>query len=142
MLVVGAAWLVRDDSNPDAAVLVGAGLAIGVEGYRFLVDEMRREREREETSAHWHRQGLDETRRLLYMSLSVSGSTYVGSVDLAVSIANSLAHHSKRLTTTEAERLPTAVVTGGVVSDMTVTDRIREQVQLITAELGDPAPFD
>jgi hypothetical protein len=52
VLVVGTAWLVLDDSNPVAAVLVGAGLAIGVEGYRFRVDEMRREREREETSAH------------------------------------------------------------------------------------------
>jgi hypothetical protein len=76
------------------------------------------------------------------MALSVSGSTYVGSADLAGSIANSLAHHSKRLTTKEAEALATAIATGGVVSDTTVTDRIREQIQSITAELGDPAPSD
>jgi hypothetical protein len=140
VLVIGTVWLVSDNSNPAAGVLVGAGLAIGVEGYRYLLDEARQDRERSEIADDANRKGLDETRRLLYMALSVSGSTYLGSAELGGSIANSLAHHSKRLTTEEAERLATQIATGGVVSDETVTNRIREQIQSITSELGDHPP--
>jgi hypothetical protein len=139
VLVIGTTWLVFDDASPAAGVFVGAGLAIGVEGYRYVMDETRRERERIATAQHYERQDLEETRRLLYMALAVSDSTYVGSAELAGSIANSLAHHSKRLTEQDAERLARAIATAAVVSDTKVTDQIRAEIEAITAKLGDQA---
>lgn len=126
-LVAGMIVLGADGDGSVGGVLVGAGLVATVDGMRAV----RAGREK-------RRHDLDETRRLLYMALSVSHlGNYMGSPDAAGSVANALAHHSKRLTMEEAEKLAVQIATGKVVDDTTVTDRMRAEIRSITDELKD-----
>jgi hypothetical protein len=124
-----AAIFVAAHTNGDRTiigVLIGSGIVLWSDGWSDAVAHRPKAR-----------QDLDETRRTLYMALSVAGGSYQGSADLAGTVANALAHHSKKLSTEQAESLATRIVSASSADDQQMAE-IRSLIAEITKQLGDP----
>jgi hypothetical protein len=87
-----------------------------------------------QTERERSREDLDETRRLLYMLLAAKQG--VVSVDLAGTLANALAHHSKLVTIDEATKL-SGWLTSGAPMPPEIEDLIYRLLGQIIAKLGD-----
>ena len=139
LLLLGIHYLDETGSRTVGAVLLGAGIAVAVEGYRSVLDEARRIRERKDAAEARRRQDLDETRRLLYMAISLQEGNYIGSPEIAGTVANALAHHSRKLSRKDAEALARGIATGQT-PNLAYVDLAQKIIDGITVELGDAAP--
>ncbi len=128
-LVGGTIVLAADGNASVGGVLVGAGLVACIDGLR----EWRDDRAKVERD-------LDETRRLLYAALAATDGQHAASPELAGTVVNALAHHSKLMSQVEARDYAAHIAAGDAATPHGLTDLTRNLIAVISQKLGDARP--
>jgi hypothetical protein len=124
------------DASSAGYVFIGGGVVRALDGIDR--DHQNRQAARAAQERDW-----SETRRLLYASLVAMSVGETGNAEIAGTVANALAHHSKTLSMRAAEEFAISTMYGSVNplvdADM---DLVRAEIRRLTDLLGDQPPPD